>query len=439
MTNTNVAGDQVLSFKSKGEFEAFVREGIVQKIDEQLDKALAPLTSKQQDLMTEMLARKQSDEVKAMPKGTMFARTVRAIALTTIDKGDSKDPERVKATAVKFFGASDPVVKSIDDSIKLKATGSQAQDPTSLGNMIAPQFAAEFIALLRNTAVIRNIARTIPNPTGQLTMRRQTSAGTAYWHGEGKPITPSKPGVGTLNFSRKKLGVIYVVSNDMLRYGGSDVDAFLLQDMLAISGLAEDVSFIRGDGTQFQPSGLKSLIASANVFAQSGTTLAAVDTDFAQAKRLIEENNVMAADDDIHWLLVPRTWWGLWNKAAATDTGYRPYRDGLQSPNTMINGQLMNGRILGSPAHKTNQIPKNLGGGTNESETYCVHGPSLLIADTLNNQIDAFNGGAYYDAGSGVVVSGISNDETVIRLLREVDFNMRYQEAASMITTVTLA
>jgi HK97 family phage major capsid protein len=434
MPNTDAAGNQVLSFKTKGDFEEFVREGIVQKIDERLDKALAPLTTKQQDLMTEMLARKQSDEVKAMPKGTMFARTMRAIALTAVERGNQSDPENVKAVAKKFFGADDPVVKSIEDSIKLKATASQAQDPTSLGNMIAPQYATEFIALLRNVATIRKIARTIPNPTGQLTMRRQTSAGTAYWHGEGKPITPSKPGVGMLNFSRKKLGVIYVVSNDMLRYGGSDVDAFLLQDMLAISGLAEDVSFIRGDGNQFQPSGLKSLISSGNVFAQSGTTLAAVDTDFAQAKRLIEENNVFSNDDDIHWLLVPRTWWGLWNKAAATDTGYRPYRDGLQTP-----GEGMNGRILGSPAHKTNQIPKNLGGGTNESETYCVHGPSLLIADTLNNQIDAFNGGAYYDAGSGVVVSGISNDETVIRLLREVDFNMRYQEAGSLITTVTLA
>ena len=426
--------DDALIFKTKGEFEAFVREGIVQKIDEQLDKALAPLTSKQHDLMTEMLSRKASDEVKAMPKGTMFARTVRAIALTALEKGDGKDPERVKATAIKFFGKDDPVVKSIDDSIKLKATASQAQDPTSLGNMIAPQYASEFVKLLRNTAVIRRIARAIPNPTGQLTMRRQTSAGTAYWHGEGKPITPSKPGVGHLNFSRKKLGVLYVVSNDMLRYGGSDVDAFLLEDMLAISGLAEDISFIRADGTQFQPSGLKSLIAAANVNAQSGVTLATIDADFAQAKRLIEENNIMSSDDDIHWLVVPRTWWGLWNKAAATDTGFRPYRDELKTP-----GEGMNGRILGSPAHKTNQIPKNLGGGTNESETYCVHGPSLLIADTLNNQIDAFNGGAYYDAGSGVVVSGISNDETVIRLLREVDFNMRYPEAGALITAVTVS
>jgi HK97 family phage major capsid protein len=402
-------------------------------IDEHLNKLLAPLTEGQKGLMVEMLSRKKSDAVAALEKGTMFARTIRAIALTNLEKGDQRDPERVLFHAKKFFGADDPVVGSIQDTIKLKATASQAQDPNSLGNLIAPQWSSEFIALLRNVAVMRRICRTMPNPTGQITLRRQTAAGIGYWLGEGKPITPSKPAVGNFTMTRKKLGALYVVSNDLLRYGGPEVDAFILEDMLAICALAEDLSMIRADGTQFQPSGLKSLIASGQQFAQSGTTLAAVDTDFAQAKRLLEEANVMTNDDDCHWLMVPRTWWGLWNKAAATDTGARPYRDELRNATAGNNG-----RILSSPVHKTNQIPKNLGGGT-ESETYFVHGPSCLIADTLNTQVETFNGGAYYDAGSGVVVSGISNDETVIRLLREMDFNVRYPEAGAVITGVTLA
>jgi hypothetical protein len=36
------------------------------------------------------------------------------------------------------------------------------------------------------------------------------------------------------------------------------------------------------------------------------------------------------------------------------------------------------------------------------------------------------------------VVSGISTDETPIRVLKETDFNMRYQEAASIHTGVTI-
>lgn len=140
---------------------------------------------------------------------------------------------------------------------------------------------------------------------------------------------------------------------------------------------------------------------------------------------------MIVSEDDLHWLMVPRTYWALYNLAASTDTGARPYRDGLKNAQAGMD----NGRLLGARVHKTNQIPKNLGGGT-ESETYLVHGPDLWIADTLNNQVDIFPGGAYYDGG--VVVSGISNDETVIRLLHETDFNVRYQEAISRITAVTL-
>jgi hypothetical protein len=52
-------------------------------------------------------------------------------------------------------------------------------------------------------------------------------------------------------------------------------------------------------------------------------------------------------------------------------------------------------------------------------------------------QVDVFPGGAYQDGS--VVVSGISNDETPIRIIKEMDFNMRYQEAAAVHTGVTIS
>lgn len=423
-----------ITFKSEEDFNAQVGKAMALNgtvLQEVVEKALKPLTEKQTGVMQEMLDTAKA-KANPLPPGMMFARTARAMAVAAIeDKGKSRDPEFVKHVAKKYFGADDPVVKSIEDSVKLKATAAQASDPSSLGNMIAPQFADEFIGLLRNKALIRSIARVVPNPTGQITFRKQTLAATAYWVGEGKPITPSKPSTGNLNFLRKKLGVLYVVSNDLLRYGGAAIDRLMLDDMLAVSAIAEDLSFIRGDGTAYAPSGLASLILAANTFNQSATTLAGIDTDYAQAKRLIEEANVAFSDDELHWLMVPRTYYGLWNAKPATDAGARPYREGLE------NSQPGNdGRLLGAQVHKTNQIPKTLGGGS-DSENYLVHGPSLWIADTLNNLVDIFPGGAYYDGS--LVVSGISNDETVIRLLRETDFNMRYQEAGVRMQQVTIA
>lgn len=418
-----------IKFESQAEFDTAVGKAMALNasvLEGILDKALKPITEKQAVTMQGMLEAAQKAP-STLPKGHVFARTVRAMAIAHIERKDaSKDPEFVKSIAVKYFGASDPVVKSIEDAAKLKATAIQASDPASLGNMIAPVYAKEFIELLRNRAIIRRISRVIPNPTGQITFGKQTLSGTAYWVGEGKPITASKPATANLNFTRKKMGVLYVVSNDMLRYGGSDVDALILDDMLKVAALAEDVSFLRGDGTVFAPSGLASLVLAAQTYAQTGVTLATADADFTKAKRLMEEANLgIASDDDLHWLMVPRTFWALWNLAASTDTGARPYRDELKI-----------GRLLGANVQKTNQIPKNLGGGSNASETYLVHGPDLWIADTLNNQVDIFPGGAYYDGS--VVVSGISNDETVIRLLHETDFNVRYQEAIVQITGVTL-
>jgi len=66
-----------------------------------------------------------------------------------------------------------------------------------------------------------------------------------------------------------------------------------------------------------------------------------------------------------------------------------------------------------------------------------VHSPSCLIGDSLNVQVDVFPNGAYYDGS--VVVSGISTDETPIRVLREHDFAMRHDVGAAVDYNVTIA
>jgi HK97 family phage major capsid protein len=424
-------------FKDQAELEAFLKRVVVEEAGPAVAKAMAPYTEKHASIMRDMLEEASRDkEATKVGPGLMFARMVRALALAHIETG-RKGPELLEASkgaVEKHWGKDDPVLKGIEGSLKLaKATASQVGDATSLGNFIIPQWSREFIQLLRNQPVVRSLARVIPNPTGSLTLRRQTSGGIAYWVGEGGVVTASKPGVGLMSFLRKKLAALSVMSNDMIRFGGPEADQFVLDDLLLVSAIAEDLAFIRSLGTEFSPKGIRYLTAAANVFAQSGTTLAAIDTDFAQAKRLVEEANVFIQPDTAAWLMIPRTYYALWNAKPATDAGARPYREELK----MREGVAPQGRVLGDPVRKTNQIPKNLGGGSNESETYYVHGPSLLIADTLNTQVDVFPGGAYEDGG--VAVSGISRDETVLRVLRETDFNMRYAEAAAVITGVTIS
>lgn len=419
------------SFKNQEEAEAFLKRCVTEEVNPLLEKALQPLAEKQANAMRDMLAasERERDRKSAWPKGYRFARMARAIANARLETGQT-DPDAAIATAKKKWGADDVVVKDLADLAKLKAVSAQAGDPTSLGNLMAPQWSSEFIELLRNRPTVRSIARVIPNPTGSLTMRRQTASGVAYWVGEGINIPPTKPGVGLMNFLRKKLAALCILSNDLIRYAGPEADRLVLEDLLQASALAEDLALLRGDGTEYAPKGIRTFVEQYNssaIYAQTGTALANVDADFSKALRLLEEANLPLDGDDIYWIMVPRTKWALWNLAPATDTGARPYREGLEAAPP---------RVLGRQARVTNQIPKNLGGGGNQTETYCVHGPSMMIADTLNVLTDVFPGGAYHDGSA--VISGISTDETVIRLLRETDFNMRYVEAAAVIKEQTL-
>lgn len=425
--------DQPASFfKSEAELQAFIARTVAEEVTPALERAIAPLTERQTHAMREMLDADRALARNARPPGHMFARFCRAKALALRERaGTAGDLDGIESVVRRFWGDDQELLAGLKGMKTLqKATAAQVGDPGSLGNLVIPEWSREFIKLLRNMPLIRSIARVIPNPSGSLTLRRQTSGALAYWVGESSPaIPPSKPGVGLMNFTRKKQAALAVMSNDLLRTAASEADQFVLDELLIACVLAEDLAFIRGDGTEFSPRGIRSLIDPANVLPQTGTTLADIDNDLSLAVQALEEANVITGDateqEVLHWLLVPRTKRGLWLARPTTDTGARPYREELDRR-----------RLLGYPAHVTNQVPKNLGGGGNATETYFVHGPSLMIADTLNTVVDVFPGGAYQDGA--VVISGISTDETIVRVLRETDFNMRHQQAGAVIKDVTL-
>ena len=409
---------------SKGELDSLVTDKVIASIGPAIAENLKALTERQTSVMGDMLdASARKAENSKRPKGHLFARHARAMAAAHLE-GHTNDPQAAIHYVKRHWGEDDPVLKGLEGTVKLKAN--QAGNAAQAGNLVIPEYSREFIELLRNRTVIRRHARVLPMPSGSLTMRRQTAAATAAYVGEGLNIAQSSPIVGLFSLQRKKLAGISVQSNDLVRFAGPEADAFVLDDLLAVSAIREDLAFIRGDGTEFTPAGIRNLVTSGNVNAQSATTLAGIDDDFAQAVRQVEEANVEGEERDFFWVMVPRTKWALWNAAPSTDAGARPYRDGLNM-----------GKVLGFDVEITNQVPRNLGGGSDESETYFLHGPSLVIADTLNVQVDVFPGGAYHDGSS--VVSGISTDETPIRVLREHDFNMRHVEAGSIITGVTIS
>jgi HK97 family phage major capsid protein len=411
---------------TKQQIDVLLSELAEKALGPAITEALKPLTEQQKNLMGEMLEIQKRQEQRTKPdseKGLMFARQARAMHL------GHGDVERAIFEVKRTWGEDDPVLKGLEGTLKLKnLTAGNAQ---AAGNIIIPEWSREWIELLRNQTVVRGLSgvRTLPMPVGAMTIRKQGAAGTAYYVGEAMNITKSDQAVNLVQLLYKKLAALTVVSNDLLRFAGPEADAFVRDDLLLVSAIREDLAFLLGDGQSNTPVGILNWVAAGNKFASAGTTLANTQTDLAKSIRKLQEGNVPLTMDNGHWIMAPRTYWGIFNLVSTT--GNYIFRDELQ-----------NGKLLGFPIHVTNQLPivATAGGaltGGAASFLMFVHGPSCLIGDSLNVQVDVFYNGTYYDGS--VVVSGISTDETVIRVLREHDFALRHDVGASVVLNETIA
>lgn len=446
-TQVPTTPDGAIPPMTKAELGALLTEVMQgQAVAKKIDDALLPLSQKQETIMADLLEVSKRTEQNTKPyseKGKRFARIVRALALGASSNGGNGDPE-VAAHAVKrHWGTDDPVLKDLADMAKLKAGGLTAGSAQGAGNIVIPEWSREWIELLRNYTVVRRMQgiTTMPMPLGAITVRKQGASGTAYYIGEASNITKSQQQVNLVNLIYKKLAALTVVSNDLLRFGGPEADAFVRNDLLLVSALREDLAFLQGDGQSNTPVGILNWAAAGNKFASAGTSLANTQTDLAKAVRKLQEGNVplipgpaTAPDNgpggNGYWIMAPRTYWGIFNLTATTG-------------NFIFRDELMKYMLYGYPVMVTNQVPitASSAGVPDASGAasflYFVHAPSCLIGDTLNVQVDVFPNGSYHDGSA--VVSGISTDETVIRVLREHDFMLRHDVGAAVVYNETIA
>jgi HK97 family phage major capsid protein len=290
------------------------------------------------------------------------------------------------------------------------------------GALLPTEFSEEIIEELGAKAVVRKMGLTVmPMNTGSLTLPYLDTSATAAYVGENSNITASQPTTAQLQLSDKTLAALCPLSNSLLSNGGPKVDAAIKNHMIRVTRRKEDVTFIRSLGTANEPQGMLYQGISANQFAANGTVnVANVTTDLGKAI-----DKLMALDVDLDgagWLISPRTYRYLHQATDANSN--RVWRDEMDK-----------GFIEGFPFAWTSQIPDNLGGATNESEIYFVSFPTMVLGENETLSMDVFPGGAYYDGSN--VISGISQNQTVIRLLAHHDLGcqQRGQEIA-VINTV---
>lgn len=298
----------------------------------------------------------------------------------------------------------------------------QAGDFDAGGALVPELMAADFIGYLyANSVVRRSGARTIDlSERGQITLGRQNGVATAYWVGENERITESEETFGQLKLALKKLAVLVPVSDDLIRFAIGDFTEIVRDDVTMVAGLKEDLAFIRGDGSENQPRGIKSYMASGNANATAGTSYANTITDLVKCQYLVEVANVPTPGPV--WYMNPRALRGL---TMMTDTNDgRPW----------FVEYAMNGTIEGAKPYTTTQIPKNLSGGS-DTEIYYVEPSQCVIGEGMKVEIAESEHASY---GSANAKSTFARFERLVRLGHECDFALRHTEAAAMITDSAL-
>ncbi len=344
--------------------------------------------------------------------GIGFARYIKAVA---VGKMLGRTPETV-ARSWGYGKVADAIKGHLAAVEKDLSQGTLADG----GVLVPPQFAAEFIALLRNVTVIRRAgARQIPMGAS-LRIPKQTGAGTAYWGEENATITASQQAFGDVELQEKKLTALTRVSNDLIRNASLSAEEIVRDDLLRVVSIAEDLAFLRGSGAASSPKGIRNWLNAAHVYPETITTpgspsILEMKVELNKAIALLKAAKIPMTR--CCWIMSPRTERGIMN----------PVGPGAEGYNSLEREMVTSETLRRFPYFWTQQVPENTGGGT-DSELYLVDMDQVVIGDSLQMELLVFpNGGD----------TGITKDQTMIRCIKKTDLVVRYDKCGICVSDIS--
>ena len=301
---------------------------------------------------------------------------------------------------------------------------------TGEGGALIPQdFMADLIELLRASTAVRGAnPMEVGMPMGNLTIPRLAGGATANYQDELDDIAISQERFDDVNFVAKKLTAMVPVSNDLIRRAPIGVEEVVRDDLVQTIARREDLAFLRGDGSDKGPVGMRYLCLPANLILvaampatpQPGDQVTAI-LDGASAAILALQNG-MSRMIRPTWIMAPTI--ARFIATARDQVGNWYWKDEIEA-----------GNFEGYPFKLTQQIPTNLVNGTNTkgSEVYFVDMADFVIADTYNVIVDASDVAAYNDGTS--MVSAFQRDQSLFRVIAEHDVNMRHLQSLVVLQT----
>lgn len=315
------------------------------------------------------------------------------------------------------------VARTLDIESHYKAAQS-AGSAESGGLLILDDMAADVIELLSPFSVVRRIgARSVQIPRGALRTPKITSGVSSAYVAEGGKIPSSKMKTGQISLVAHKLASLVVLTSELGAFA-NDIDSILLDDMLASIGTTEDVAFLFGSGVENEPRGIVNWAIDDNVFdaTQVGgaATLTEVQADLQKVERLL-----LSADVPMRtpvWIMSPRSRLYL-----------RDLRD-TQDVGVFANEMRQSGTVNSIPFWTTNNVPNNLGGGSNESKVILVDSSEVLLGDVPMVSVDRSKDATV--SIDGVDTNLFERDMSAIRLRMWNDLVLRHDVSVAVIEAV---
>ena len=344
-------------------------------------------------------------EEAAQYKGAGMARLVMSMAAA---QGD--------ITLAANFAANELNDQKLAAVINTAAGSGGALVPTNMQN--------EVIELLRDRAIVRKLgARSIPLPNGNLSIPRLAGGSTASYTGEGKDVKASGASFDDVKLSAKTLICMVPVSNQLIGRAGFAVEQLILSDIISGIATREDKAFLRDDGTNDTPKGMK------KVAEDAGRTVAWSGTDYSlNALDAYLDSMILKVLDGNSNML--NSGWGMSNRSYMKLMGLRDGNGNKVYP------EMAQGMLKGYPVLRTSAIPVNLGTGGNESEIYFADFSDVLIGEDGAMTVDFSKEATYVDA-DGQMVSAFARNQSLVRVITEHDIAFRHLEGLVLGTKVT--
>lgn len=335
-------------------------------------------------------------------RGNGFALICKALAAS------GGDPERA-GRLLERNGAPEHVTRALGSG-----------DLDSGGAFVSGQLANEVIEALRPMSAVRRAGpRRVVADRGTFSFPKIETGASADYVAEGADLSMASPKTALVNLVPRKLGAVVNFNNELLRFDSVESDDWIQRDLIQAAGTREDKAFLRGTGTENEPTGLENLALAANVFDTAGTSLANKRTDLLKAINKLEGGNIgMMAPA---WFMSSRSKNGL---VKETDS----------NGNYVFKDEIDQGRLFGHPLFVTNNIPDDLGTGSDESKVYLADLNEVVIGDVDGVSVETSRDAAFDE--DGTMRSAFMADKTLIRVILHNDIAVRYPEAVAVIDKV---